>query len=129
MERFIGIGGIFFLLGIAYLISNNKKQIKLRVIIWGISLQIFLGLLLLKIPFVKSKFSIIDKIFQKLISFSDAGGDFLFKSFVPGIGYHNAMVNFAFRALPVVIFFSSLISVFYYFGIIQFIIKWIARIM
>ncbi len=129
MERFIGIGGIFFLLGIAYLISNNKKRIKLRVIIWGISLQIFLGLLLLKIPFVKSKFSIIDKIFQKLISFSDAGGDFLFKSFVPGIGYHNAMVNFAFRALPVVIFFSSLISVFYYFGIIQFIIKWIARIM
>ncbi len=129
MERFIGIGGIFFLLGIAYLISNNKKRIKLRVIIWGVSLQIFLGLLLLKIPFVKSKFSIIDKIFQKLISFSDAGGDFLFKSFVPGIGYHNAMVNFAFRALPVVIFFSSLISVFYYFGIIQFIIKWIARIM
>ena len=129
MERFIGIGGIFFLLGIAYLISNNKKRIKLRVIIWGISLQIFLGLILLKIPFVKSKFSIIDKIFQKLISFSDAGGDFLFKSFVPGIGYHNAMVNFAFRALPVVIFFSSLISVFYYFGIIQFIIKWIARIM
>ena len=129
MERFIGIGGIFFLLGIAYLISNNKKRIKPRVIIWGISLQVFLGLILLKIPFVKSKFSIIDKIFQKLISFSDAGGDFLFKSFVPGIGYHNAMVNFAFRALPVVIFFSSLISVFYYFGIIQFIIKWIARIM
>tara|TARA_S200000501_G_scaffold25072_2_gene21792 strand:- start:86884 stop:88107 length:1224 start_codon:yes stop_codon:yes gene_type:complete len=129
MERFIGIGGIFFLLGIAYSISNNQKRIKPRIIIWGISLQILLGVILLKIPFVKSKFSMFDKIFQKLISFSDAGGDFLFKSFVPGIGYHNAMVNFAFRALPVVIFFSSLISVFYYFGIIQFIIKWIARIM
>ncbi|MEC7730087.1 MAG: nucleoside transporter C-terminal domain-containing protein, partial [Candidatus Neomarinimicrobiota bacterium] len=50
-------------------------------------------------------------------------------SFIPGVGYHEAMVNFAFRALPVIIFFSSLIAVTYHFGIIQFIIKWIARLM
>ena len=45
------------------------------------------------------------------------------------MGYHEAMVNFAFRALPVVIFFSSLISVSYHFGIVQIVVKWVAKIM
>ena len=53
----------------------------------------------------------------------------MFESFIPGIGYHEAMVSFAFRALPVIIFFSSLINIGYHFGIIQFIVKWVAKIM
>ena len=48
---------------------------------------------------------------------------------MPGIGYHEAMINFAFRALPVVIFFSSLISIAYHFGIIQIVVKWVAKLM
>ena len=43
MNRFIGISGIFAILGIAYLLSNNKKKIQPRVIIWGLSLQILFG--------------------------------------------------------------------------------------
>ena len=126
---FSGFIGIFAILIIAYLLSNNRKAIKFETIFWGIGLQVFFGLLILKIPFIKSQFFLVDKIFKTLISFSDKGGDFLFSSFIPNVGYHEAMVNFAFRALPVVIFFSSLISVSYHFGIVQIVVKWVAKIM
>jgi len=129
MVRFTGLIGIVVLLGIAYILSNNRKAIKHRIIIWGIGLQVFFAFIILKIPLVKSQFSFVDNLFKKLISFSDEGSNFLFKSFVPGVGYHEAMINFAFRALPVIIFFSSLIAVTYHFGIIQFIVKWVARLM
>ena len=126
---YTGFIGIFALLMIAYVLSNNRKAIKFETIFWGLGLQVFFGLIILKIPFIKSQFFFVDKIFKTLISFSDQGSDFLFSSFVPGIGYHEAMINFAFRALPVVIFFSSLISIAYHFGIIQIAVKWIARLM
>ena len=127
--RFTGLIGILALLGIAYLLSNNRKAIKPRTVLWGLGLQLLFAIIILKIPFVKNQFSSIDGIFKKLISFSDAGSDFLFTSFIPDIGYHAAMVNFAFRALPVIIFFSSLIAVTYHFGIIQHIVKWVSKVM
>ena len=127
--KITGLIGIALLLGIAYALSNNRKAISTRTVLWGISLQIFFAIIILKIPFVKAQFSFVDTLFKKLISFSDAGGDFLFKSFIPGVGYHEAMINFAFRALPVIIFFSSLIAVTYHFGIIQFIVKQVALVM
>ena len=105
---YIGFIGIFTLLVIAYILSNNRRSIKFETIFWGLGLQAFLGLIILKIPLVKSQFFFVDKIFKTLISFSDKGSDFLFSSFIPGVGYHEAMINFAFRALPVVIFFLVL---------------------
>jgi len=124
-----GIIGMIFLLGIAFILSNNRRQINYRIIVWGLSLQFIFGILILKTPLGKPLFGFFDKVITKLISFSDAGSDFLFKSLVPGVGYHEAMVNFAFRALPTIIFFSSLMTVLYHFGVIQFIVKWISRIM
>ena len=126
---YIGFIGILALLMIAYALSNNRKAIKLETIFWGLGLQAFFGIIILKVPFIKSQFFFVDKVFKTLISFSDKGSDFLFSSFVPGIGYHEAMINFAFRALPVVIFFSSLISIAYHFGIIQIVVKWVAKLM
>ena len=129
MEQLTGIIGIIVLLGIAYLLSNNRKSINLNIIAWGLGLQISFAFIILKTPLGKALFSYLNVIIIKMISFADAGSDFLFKSFVPEVGYHLALVNFAFRALPVIIFFSSLIAVTYHFGIIQFIIKKIAFIM
>lgn len=127
--NFQGLTGILVLLGIAYLLSNNRKEIKIRTVLWGLGLQFSLALMILKIPFVKSQFSILDRIFRKVISFSETGSNFLFESFIPDVGYHVAMMNFAFRALPVIIFFSSLIAMSYHFGIVQTIIKFISKIM
>jgi len=124
-----GLIGMILLLGIAFILSNNRRKINYRIIGWGLSLQFIFGILILKTPLGKPLFGFFDKVITKLISFSDSGSDFLFKSLVPGVGYHEAMVNFAFRALPTIIFFSSLMTVLYHFGVIQFIVKWISRIM
>ncbi|SVA40120.1 uncharacterized protein METZ01_LOCUS92974 [marine metagenome] len=129
MERFIGLLGIVVLLAIAFALSNNRKQINMRIIGWGLGLQAIFAIFILKTPIGGPLFGILDKTIRKLISFSDAGSDFLFKSFVPDVGYHVAMINFAFRALPTIIFFSSLMAVLYHFGIIQMFVKWIARAM
>ena len=129
MERFIGLLGIVVLLAIAFALSNNRKQINMRIIGWGLGLQAIFAIFILKTPIGGPLFGILDKTIRKLISFSDAGSDFLFKSFVPDVGYHVAMINFAFRALPTIIFFSSLMAVLYHFGIIQMFVKLIARAM
>ena len=129
MEQFTGVIGVIVLLGIAYLLSNDRKMIDTNIIIWGLGLQISFAFIILKTPLGEYIFTYLNNIIVKLISFADAGSDFLFTSFIPEVGYHVALINFAFRALPVIIFFSSLIGVTYYFGIIQFIIKKIAFIM
>ena len=129
MEQFTGVIGVIVLLGIAYLLSNDRKMIDMNIIIWGLGLQISFAFIILKTPLGGYIFTYLNNIIVKLISFADAGSNFLFTSFIPEVGYHVALINFAFRALPVIIFFSSLIAVTYYFGIIQFIIKKIAFIM
>ena len=129
MDKYQGILGILTLLAIAYAMSNNRNKIKFRTIYWGLSLQVVFAIFILKTPIGKPIFSYLDKIITKLISFSDAGSDFLFKSYIADVGLHPALLNFAFRLLPTIIFFSSLMAVLYHFGIIQIIVKWIAKVM
>ena len=125
----IGLLGIVVLLGIAVAMSNNRKKINLRIVGWGLGLQLTFALFILKTPIGKPVFGFLDKAISKLISFSDAGGNFLFTSFVPDVGFHTALINFAFRALPTIILFSALMSVMYHLGIIQFVVRWIAKAM
>ena len=124
-----GIIGILSILIIAYLLSNNKKKINYNTIIWGLSLQMLFALFILKTKNGAYIFSLFDKGIKKIISFSDAGGDFLFTSFVPGVGFDVGLINFAFRALPTIIFFSSLMAALYHIGIMQIIIKMVAKLM
>ena len=129
MENYTGILGIIVLLGIAFLLSNNKTLINKNIIFWGLGLQISFAIIILKTTFGKALFFYFNILIVKLISFADAGSDFLFTSFIPEVGYDQALINFAFRALPVIIFFSSLIAATYHLGVIQIIIKNIAKVM
>ena len=129
MENYTGILGIIVLLGIAFLLSNNKTSINKNIIFWGLGLQISFAIIILKTSFGKALFFYFNILIVKLISFADAGSDFLFTSFIPEVGYDQALINFAFRALPVIIFFSSLIAATYHLGVIQIIIKNIAKVM
>ena len=129
MENYTGILGIIVLLGIAFLLSNNKTLINKNIILWGLGLQISFAIIILKTSFGKALFFYFNILIVKLISFADAGSDFLFTSFIPEVGYDQALINFAFRALPVIIFFSSLIAATYHLGVIQIIIKNIAKVM
>ncbi len=125
MDRFTGIIGAVVLLAIAYGMSNNRSAISKRTVLWGLGLQLFFALFILKTPIGQPFFSAVDKIFLKLLSFSDAGSDFLFKSYGTGI-VEGPLMNFAFRILPTIIFFSSLMALLYHFGIMQRVIRWIA---
>ena len=124
----MGILGIFTLLGIAYILSNNRQKIDYNLVIWGLSIQAIFALLILKSPFGKPLFRYLDEAIKKLVSFSNEGSAFLFASFGAG-KIEGPLQNFAFIALPTIIFFSGLMAVMYHFGIIQFIVKWIAKLM
>ena len=136
MERFISIFGVLAILGIAYLLSNNKKNINTKLILWGLSLQLFFSILILKVPGGKWVFNAIDSVIKKILDFSVEGSKFLFGNLAddslyfptdgswPGFGF-----QFAFLVLPTVIFFSSLMSMLYHFGIMQKIIRFVTRIM
>ncbi len=127
MERLTGIIGILTLLSIAFLLSNNRKAINLKTVLSGIGLQFFLAFFILGTPFGEPIFRSLDSAITTLVSFSDSGSTFLFKSYVTG-SVHPSLENFAFRTLPTIIFFSSIISVLYHFGLIQKIVKIFARI-
>ena len=127
MENFQGILGIASILLIAFFLSDNRKEINKKTIFNGIVLQFLLGVFILVTPIGKPIFQYLDSAVARLISFADAGSDFLFQSYITG-AFEPALVNFAFRTLPTVIFFSALISVLYHFGIIQIVVKGFAVI-
>ena len=136
MDRLIGILGILAILGLAYIISNDRNKIDKKLIFWGISLQLFFALLILKVPGGKFVFNSIDIFIKKILDFSVEGSKFLFGNLAddslyfpsdgswPGFGF-----QFAFLVLPTVIFFSSIMSVLYHIGFMQKIIKHISKLM
>ena len=127
MGSFLGILGLFTLLAIAYLLSENKNAINYKTVFYGLIFQLFFALFILKTPFGAPIFSFLDTSINILISFSSSGSDSLFRSYVDGVGFHPGLVNFAFSTLPTIIFFSSLVAVLYHYGILQSVIKFIAK--
>ncbi len=127
MGSFLGILGLFTLLSIALLLSENRSAINIKTVLYGLIFQLIFALFILKTPFGAPIFSFLDKSINILISFSSSGSDFLFKSYIDGVGFHPGLINFAFSTLPTIIFFSSLVAVLYHFRILQAIIKFIAR--
>ena len=127
MGSLLGILGLFTLLSIALLLSENRSDINIKTVFYGLIFQLIFALFILKTPFGAPIFSFLDKSINILIGFSSSGSDFLFKSYIDGVGFHPGLINFAFSTLPTIIFFSSLVAVLYHFGILQAIIKFIAR--
>lgn len=126
MEYIRGLLGLAFLIGFAYLFSQQKKQIDWRLVGIGISLQIIFGLLITKVGFVKNAFAWASEKFVILLSFSAEGSKFLFGDFVDTTQYGFV---FALQVLPTVIFFSTVTAGLYYLGILQIIVKSIAYVM
>ena len=120
--RFIGVLGIALLLAIATAFSTNRKHIRLRVVGAAFALQAGIALLVLYVPVGKQVINGMSQGVSNLLGYAHAGIDFLFGSLAkPEIGGNS----FAIAALPVIIFFASLISILYYFGIMQLIVKWV----
>ena len=119
-----GLLGISVLLAIAVFFSNQRRAINFRTIAWAFTLQVGLGAFVLYIPFGKDVLASISNGVQQVIDSANVGIAFLFGGlgtdamFTNGVGF-----VFAIRVLPVIIFFSSLITVLYYLGIMQWIVK------
>ena len=121
-----GIIGLLFLIGFAYLFSNNKKKIDWKLVGIGVALQVVFGLLITKVDLVASIFSEVSELFVKFLSFSGDGAKFLFGDMLDTSKFGFI---FAFQVLPTVIFFSTLTAGLYYLGVLQVIVKAIAWVM
>ena len=123
-----GILGMTFLIFVAWLFSSNRKAINWSLIGKGIALQFIIAFLVLKVPLVEDVFNWISGGFVWVIQQTDAGVEFLFANMGTGV-MDTALGNFAFRVLPTIIFFSALVSLFYYWGILQKIVYVFAWVM
>ena len=123
---FRGISGIFILLLFAYLLSNNKNKIQWKTVFIGLSLQILIAISVLKISIIKTLFETIGVFFVKLLEYTGSGIEMLFGELADTSKYGFI---FVFQALPIIIFFSALTSILYYFNIIQKIVKFLAMVL
>ena len=125
----VSLGGIVVLLGFAYLLSSDRKNINYRVVFWGISVQVAFGVFVFLLPQGIKIFLYLNDVVVNIMNSSAAGAKFLFGRLAlpPGTQneYGESSLGFylAFQALPTIIFFSALMSVLYYYGIMQRIIK------
>ena len=122
MKYLIGIGGILLILAIAVLFSSNRRWIRLRVVGAAFALQAVIAMLVLGTSWGQRVIGAMSTGVSNLLGYAKAGTDFIFGPLAAAeIGGNS----FAIAALPVIIFFASLISILYYLGIMQLIIKWV----
>ncbi len=116
MEIIWGITGILVILIIAFLLSKSKRNINYRTVFGALVLQFLFGFIVLKWELGRSFFRKITSIVEQIINTSNEGINFLFGGV---LGLEGIGTVFAFQVLPVIIFFSSLISVLFYIGVMQ----------
>jgi CNT family concentrative nucleoside transporter len=127
MDILRGIIGLVFLVGIAFLLSSNRKKIDWKLVISGIVLQLVFAVAVLRVNFVRNVFEFISRFFVVVLDFTKAGADFVFGGLVSNTETFGFI--FAFQVLPTVVFFSALSSFLYYLGILQKIVFGIAWVM
>lgn len=128
MDKFIGLIGIVVILAIAFLMSNNRKAINYRLVSTGLAIQLASAIFILKVPLGKHIFGWLGAAVTNVLDFSQAGASFVFGPLVnrefmsKAFGEGNEMIFF-FSIIPTIISVAVLVSIFYYFGIMQFIVK------
>ncbi len=121
----IGLVGLVALYGIAYLLSDNRSAVSLKLIAWGFGLQLVFALLILRTDWGGAIFTTIGDGVRALLVYADQGSLFVFGEAADPAG--DLGMVFAFRVLPIVVFISSLFSVLYYMGVMQRIVLLMAK--
>ena len=117
-----GLIGLLVIPGIAWLLSTSRFQVRWRTVVTGIAIQFVLALLILKTAPGRAFFAGATEVVTGFLEFADEGSRFVF-----GQGFD--LVPFAFRVLPTIIFFSSVVAVLYHLGVIQRVVKVFAVVM
>ena len=133
--------GLFGILGLAYALSTNRKAISLRVVGWGLGLQVLFALIVLKTSIGQSVFTVLGDKMRQLLEFSIVGSGFVFGALGDGSVWGRVMtgalgaegarygVVFAFQILPTIIFIAALFAILYFVGVMQFIVRLFAVVM
>jgi CNT family concentrative nucleoside transporter len=140
LSTFHGIVGIGVILGIAWLFSNNKRRVNWRLVGVGLAIQAVFGTLVIKgeelgevfspLGWPKQLFQLIAEAFVVILGFTTEGAKFVFGKLAVSQGMEGSLgFFFAFQVLPTIIFFSSLMSVLYYLGVMQRIVQGMAWVM
>ena len=123
MLRLVSLLGLVTMMLLAWLMSDNRRRMNFRLIASGVGLQLLLGGLLLGIkPLREMFFAFSETLFKGLMQCSDAGARFVF-----GDAFREHY--FAFGVMPMVIFFSSLTAVLFYLGVLQWLVRLMAKVM
>ncbi|MBX3594948.1 NupC/NupG family nucleoside CNT transporter [Sphingomonas sp.] len=118
----IGIFGIVAILAIAFLLSSNKRAIRLRVVAAAFALQAGIATLVLYVPAGRHAIEGMATGVSALLGYAQAGTNFIFGPLAkPEVGGQS----FAIAALPVIIFFAALVSILYHIRVMQFVVRWI----
>jgi CNT family concentrative nucleoside transporter len=121
MDILKSLGGMALILLVAFLLSSDRKAIRLRVVGAAFALQAGFAALVLYTPWGNRALKAISDGVSALLGYAGKGTEFLFGA----LASDKLGQNFAIQALPVIIFFAALISILYYLGIMQFVIRWI----
>lgn len=133
MERFTGLLGIVAILGIAFLVSNNRKAINYRLVISGLSIQLVMALFILKTSAGQRIFASLGHAIERLLQMADRGGEFVFGGLVrpdllrPLLGDAYSYI-FIFKIMPAIIFVAVLVNIAYHIGLMQIVVSFFARI-
>jgi CNT family concentrative nucleoside transporter len=120
-QTLLGLAGILVILGIAFVLSTNRRAIRLRVVGAAFALQAAIALFVFKTTIGVSTIHSLSSGVANLLGYANKGTEFLF-----GPADKNPLANtFAIAALPVIIFFASLVAILYYLGIMQRIVRWV----
>jgi CNT family concentrative nucleoside transporter len=122
MERAISALGLVVFLGLAYLLSTQRRAVRWRTVAWGLGLQLALALLVIKTPWGFAAFEQLGALTRRFLDFSDAGARFVF-------GDKFTDHFFAFKVLPTIIFVSAAMTLLYYYGVLQRVVEAIAWVM
>ena len=128
--QWMSVFGTAAMVFIAWLFCRHKNAIRWRTILWGTALQIMFALLILKTPPGRWVFSAMNDLVVRLVAFQEEGAKFVFGALALSPGKTGSMgFFFAFQVLTTIVFLSSLMSILYYFGILQKVVMFFGRIM
>ncbi|XP_077004661.1 solute carrier family 28 member 3 isoform X2 [Tamandua tetradactyla] len=121
-QQLVSFGGLIMYVLLVFLFSKHPTRVYWRPVVWGIGLQFLLGLLILRTKLGFMAFEWLGGKVQTFLGFTDAGASFVF-----GKKYTDHF--FAFKVLPIVVFFSTVMSMLYYLGLMQWIIRKVGWLM
>jgi concentrative nucleoside transporter, CNT family len=127
MARFMGLVGLLTMMSLAYAFSTNRRAIRVKTLLWGLGLQFTFAVLVLRLDAGREALQVAGEAINKLLSYSFAGSEFVFGELGKSSGKLGMV--FAFQVLTTIIFISAFFAILYHFGIMQFVIKQVAKVM